>query len=180
GINATGGWFRMLAIGENTTGESGIDFKVNSITKGTLYFTSNSGFLTQPGGTMKISTSGDGLILQSNGNFSMGGTEAATGYRLSVHGKVMATDYTALSINNWPDYVFDNKYKLMPLTDVKNYINKHKHLPNIPAAAEIEKNGIQLGDMSKRLMEKVEELTLYILQLQDQVDELKKQIPSKK
>ncbi|MBK8496454.1 MAG: hypothetical protein IPL50_16690 [Chitinophagaceae bacterium] len=57
---------------------------------------------------------------------------------------------------------------------MKRFIHEKKHLPNIPAATEIEKNGIQLGDMSKRLMEKVEELTLYIIQLQEPVDELKK------
>jgi len=63
---------------------------------------------------------------------------------------------------------------------VKKFIDENNHLPNIPPAAEIEKNGVQLGDMSKRLIEKVEELTLYILQLQDQIDDLKKQIPVKK
>ena len=63
---------------------------------------------------------------------------------------------------------------------MKKFIDENNHLPNIPPAAEIEKNGVQLGDMSKRLIEKVEELTLYILQLQDQIDDLKKQIPVKK
>ncbi len=93
---------------------------------------------------------------------------------------MIATDFTTSAVAGWPDYVFGSEYKLKPLADVKTFIAENKHLPNIPSASEIEKNGIQLGDMSKRLMEKVEELTLYILQLQDQVDDMKKQMPQKK
>ena len=65
---------------------------------------------------------------------------------------------------------------MKPLSEVKQFIAENKHLPNIPPASEIEKSGVELGDMSKRLIEKIEELTLYILQQQDQIDELKKQI----
>jgi hypothetical protein len=115
-----------------------------------------------------------------NGQISMGGGgQTATGYSLNVEGKVIATDFTALPIPNWPDYVFDKNYRLLPIPELKKFIAQNNHLPNIPSAAEIEKEGIKLGDMSKRLMEKVEELTLYVIQLQDQVDLLKKELEAK-
>lgn len=102
-----------------------------------------------------------------NGTQLIGGNSAriATGYSLSVDGKIIAEEVKVQLSTSWPDYVFGKNYKLMPLEELEESINKNKHLPNIPAAAEIEKDGISLGDMNKRLMEKVEELTLYIIDL---------------
>ena len=93
----------------------------------------------------------------------------ATGYALSVDGRVIAEDFTTLNSTSWPDYVFENNYKLLSLEEVALYIQKNKHLPNIPAAAVIEKEGIKLGEMNKLLMEKVEELTLYIIELNKRI-----------
>jgi hypothetical protein len=118
------------------------------------------------------------IYLSENGHVNIGSGKKPLGYRLSVEGKVIATDFTTSAIANWPDYVFGNDYQLKPLADVKAFISENKHLPNIPSASEIEKNGIQLGDMTKRLMEKVEELTLYIIDLQEQMDALKKNMKS--
>jgi hypothetical protein len=73
----------------------------------------------------------------------------------------------------WPDYVFNKDYKLLPLTEVEQFITENQHLPNVPSAAEVEANGVELGEMNAILLQKVEELTLYIIQLQKQIDELK-------
>ena len=73
----------------------------------------------------------------------------------------------------FPDYVFQSNYELMNLYDLKNYITKYKHLPNIPTAAEVAQSGMDVGEMNRLLVEKVEELTLYTISLQDQIDELK-------
>lgn len=100
----------------------------------------------------------------------------AAGYNVSVHGKIMAEVMTVQAYASWPDYVFGKDYKLMPLDQLEQSILKNKHLPNVPAAAEIEKNGISLGDMSTRLMEKVEELTLYIIELNKKNAELEKRL----
>jgi hypothetical protein len=67
----------------------------------------------------------------------------------------------------WPDYVFDEKYELMSLEEVRAYIKEHGHLPNVPSATNVEENGVNLGEMAKITLEKVEELTLYILQQQE-------------
>jgi len=73
----------------------------------------------------------------------------------------------------WPDYVFEDDYNLLPLSEVEQYIQQNKHLPQIPSAREVEENGVELGDMQRKLLLKIEELTLYIIQMQKEIDELK-------
>lgn len=73
----------------------------------------------------------------------------------------------------WPDFVFENSYNLTPLNELETYINHHHHLPNIPSAATVAEEGIDLGKMNANLLQKVEELTLYLIDLQKQVNELK-------
>ena len=76
----------------------------------------------------------------------------------------------------WPDYVFDENYELMPLADVKRYIQQNGHLPNVPKASEVEANGVSLGETAKITMEKVEELMLYILQQQEEIEDQKETV----
>ncbi|HEX2627820.1 MAG TPA: hypothetical protein VHM26_02370 [Chitinophagaceae bacterium] len=121
-----------------------------------------------PGNQFGVMVHGD------NEQTSISGWKRGTGYELSVNGQIICEDVTMQAIGAWPDYVFEKDYKLMPLTGVKEFIETNKHLPNIPSAAVIEKQGIQLKDMTMKLIEKVEELTLYILQQQEQINELKK------
>ena len=73
----------------------------------------------------------------------------------------------------WPDYVFNKDYKLMSLHELEQFIKTNKHLPEIPSTKEVEENGINLGDIQAKLLLKVEELTLHIINLQKQIDELK-------
>jgi trimeric autotransporter adhesin len=84
-------------------------------------------------------------------------------YTLSVNGKVRATEVKVYT--NWADYVFDKDYKLKPLAEVELFIAQNQHLPDVPSAAEVEQNGIFVGEMSKIQMQKIEELTLYLLQI---------------
>jgi|GEM_PF-6524375 len=101
------------------------------------------------------------------GNVGIGNTtdnqDLASGYKLSVKGKVICEEVRVELEANWPDYVFEKDYNLKSLEEVENYIEKEGHLPNVPSAVEIESEGLQLGEMNKILMEKVEELTLYII-----------------
>jgi hypothetical protein len=78
----------------------------------------------------------------------------------------------------WPDYVFEEEYVLMPLNEIEKFIQEEGHLPNVPSAKEIEEDGQNLGDMNKILMEKVEELTLHLINQQKQIDELNKKVQS--
>jgi len=124
--------------------------------------------------------------LYVNGNVAIGTTDPK-GYKLAVAGNAIAESMTVRLQANWPDYVFKIGHNLMPLADVKTYIDKNQHLPEIPSAAEVEKDGQNLGEMNKLLLKKVEELTLYLIQQkqemekqkesqQQQIDELKQQI----
>lgn len=91
---------------------------------------------------------------------------------LSSNGKI-TTKEVLVTATGWPDYVFNENYKLKPLSEVEQFVKENKHLPGISTAKEIEQNGLSLGEMNKQLMQKVEELTLYVIQLQKEVDALK-------
>ncbi|MBK8821009.1 MAG: hypothetical protein IPN49_18715 [Saprospiraceae bacterium] len=93
----------------------------------------------------------------------------AVGYLLSVDGKIAAEEVLVDLDVDWPDYVFKNNYDLKSLEEVKNFIQEKGHLPNVPSAKEVENNGILLGNMNKVLLEKIEELTLYILQQEERM-----------
>ncbi|HSF88171.1 MAG TPA: hypothetical protein VLA46_02075, partial [Saprospiraceae bacterium] len=131
----------------------------------------------------------DFLIQQDAGNILMCGLEQGkvgigvqlaanlpTGYMLAVDGKIIGEEVRIQNSNNWPDYVFAEAYPLMPLDELKKTIAKHKHLPNIPSAAVIEAEGILIGDMQKRMMEKIEELTLYIIALHESNKQLQEEL----
>jgi hypothetical protein len=75
--------------------------------------------------------------------------------------------------NYWYDHVFHSDYQLRSLPELEQYIKQNNHLPEIPSAEEVQENGLDLGDMQGKLLQKVEELTLYILDLQKQINELK-------
>ena len=79
-----------------------------------------------------------------------------------------------------PDYVFEKNYDLRTLAEVEAYINQNKHLPEIPAAKEMEQNGVNLGEMNMMLLKKVEELTLYVIEQQKEIKELKKEMEQMK
>ncbi len=73
----------------------------------------------------------------------------------------------------WPDYVFSPDYRLLPLDSLRSYIVSNKHLPEMPSADSVTKNGVELGDGESRLLKKVEELTLYIIEQQKEIEEIK-------
>lgn len=91
---------------------------------------------------------------------------------LAVVGTVTAKKMK-VTLTGWADYVFEPDYKLPSLAEVQQHINTHKHLPDIPSAAAIERDGLDLGDMQRKQMQKIEELTLYILQQQKEIEVLK-------
>ncbi len=132
--------------------------------------------LRMDAGNGNISAVAQNIKLLPSGQVSIGvSVAAASGYKLTVDGKVLCEELKVkLRSSGWPDYVFAKNYNLPSLSELEKYIQDNKHLPNIPSAAEVDANGIEVGDMQKRMMEKIEELTLYIIQLQKQVDELKK------
>lgn len=93
-------------------------------------------------------------------------------YRLILDGKMIAEEVRIQNSTSWPDYVFADEYKLLSLKEVEESINQNHHLPGVPSAKEVESEGIALGEMSKILMEKIEELTLYTIKQQKEIDQL--------
>ena len=102
------------------------------------------------------------------------GTNNTQGYRLAVAGNVIAEEIKIALQTNWPDYVFETNYKLPTLDEVEKYIKANGHLINMPNAEEVKNNGIQLGEMNTKLLEKIEELTLYIIDQQKKINELER------
>lgn len=76
----------------------------------------------------------------------------------------------------WPDYVFEKDYHLLSLPELENFISENNHLPGIAPASEMQADGISVGEMQTKLMEKIEELTLYVIDLQKQNNDLQKQV----
>ena len=72
----------------------------------------------------------------------------------------------------WPDYVFGKEYNLMPLQELEQFVNENHHLPNVPTATSVAENGIDLGEMNAILLKKMEEMTLYIIQIEKRLSEL--------
>jgi hypothetical protein len=103
------------------------------------------------------------LTVLLNGDVGIGTTNPTQ--KLQVKGTVYSTEVKVdLAAGTGPDYVFEPTYDLKPLTEIETYIKENKHLPEVPSAKEMEKNGVQLGEMNMLLLKKVEELTLYVIE----------------
>ena len=116
------------------------------------------------------------FIAAATGNVGIG-TDNPT-YKLSVLGNIRSTEVVVET--GWADYVFDGKYKLTPLNEVEKFIEQNKRLPGIPSATEIVKNGLKLGDTQKMMMEKIEELTLYLIEANKRIEKLEQLVKEKK
>ena len=92
-----------------------------------------------------------------------------------VNGKIQLAEMRVTS-TAWADYVFKDNYKLMTLKDVESYIDDNGHLPGVPSASDVAKEGVNIGDMTKTLLEKVEELTLHMIELKKENEILKEKM----
>lgn len=116
------------------------------------------------------------MVLNSDGNLGIGTLYPSE--RLSVNGNILSKKVKVTQLG-WSDYVFYPSYKLPPLNEVESYIKLYQHLPDIPSAKEVEANGIDLGNNQAALLKKIEELTLYVIQQQKEINELRKIIKNK-
>lgn len=114
-------------------------------------------------------------VIKSN-ELLVGTSSGATGYIVSIGGKMIAEEVRVDLEAIWPDYVFDENYKLMPIQELDYFVSNNKHLPGIPSADKIKESGIMLGEMQTKTLEKVEEAMLYIIQLDSENKLLKGQI----
>jgi hypothetical protein len=160
-------------LGGNTLGKIGSRRGVNGY-DGTLIF------YTPDGATAAVT---ERMRINSFGNIGIGTASASE--KLSVNGNISAKKLIVTQ-TGWSDYVFDKDYKLRSLSSLETFINQNKHLPDIPSAKEVEEKGISVGDNQALLLKKIEELTLYMIEMNKKIEvlqnenlKLKKQIGKK-
>lgn len=107
------------------------------------------------------------------GKIGINTVNTAKGYALAVDGGIISTKVFIKEVKQWPDYVFNDDYTLMGLEDLKHYLADNKHLPGIPSEKEVLDQGYDLNEMQSAMLRKIEELTRYILLLQDEINALK-------
>jgi hypothetical protein len=191
-INNNKLYFRGAGDVNHGIGYNALGYSVD----GPVLFGYNGGLLASYNGSVQKAA----LRWDNNGNVSIGtfstygGTRltiggAATGndnmfdvvdqnnnvnFRVKASGYVYARDIT-VQVGIFPDFVFDSTYHLMPIHDLGNYVKIYHHLPGVPTAATVQQNGMSVGEMNVLLLQKVEELTLYMVELQKQIDALQLQ-----
>lgn len=136
-----------------------------------LYIDQNASF-SFIGGTNVLKLNGSGI---DGGSVSIGTYTTPAGYKLAVGGKIIAEEVKVQLEAEWPDFVFNKNYNLASLEEVEQQIQEKGHLKDIPSAKEVEKNGVSLGEMDAKLLQKVEELTLYMIELNKEVKNLKEE-----
>ncbi|MGH7493723.1 MAG: bZIP transcription factor [bacterium] len=114
------------------------------------------------------------VVINSLGNVGIGTVSPASGYRLSVNGKIRAKEVVVET--GWSDFVFDDDYALRPLAEVERFVKANKRLPEIPSAQEVTKKGVSVGEMQAKLLQKIEELTLYVIELKKENEQLQQRM----
>jgi hypothetical protein len=145
------------------TGDAGITYG----DYGPISPSTSFGFVIAP-----WSNTASGIRLDANGNVGIG-TATTGSSKLAVEGAITARKVIVTQANPFPDYVFDKNYRLSSLASVDQYIKAHHHLPDIPSADSVARNGLDLGGNQAALLKKIEELTLYVIDQQQQIARLK-------
>ncbi len=146
-----------LTIFQKHTGSTNTSF-----TNGDFIKRENTAFKIDGSGRVSVGSQTNGYKTQSTGFWNA---------ELQVNGTIVANK-VKVTLNDWADFVFDKNYKLNSLDYVEKYIKENHHLPNIPNAQEVDESGIDLGEMNKLLLQKVEELTLYVIELKKQNEKM--------
>ena len=135
----------------------------------------NASWQTATGGGGFWTDAGSGNLYNTNQNGSVciGLTTIPGDYKLAVKGNIITEKIkTRLHASGWPDFVFQEGYKLLSLEEIEQFIKQHKHLPEVPSAEEVGKNGLDLGDNQALLLKKIEELTLHMIEMNKKIENL--------
>lgn len=172
GIGTTSPAHKLEVRGSMTSSHDN-GHKVNLLTSG-----DGNSYLNFVGGasSSRIGFQIDGsskMSIYNNGSVAIG-TGSTGNHKLAVEGSIGAREIK-VEVGTWSDYVFETGYDLPTLEEVEQHIKEKGHLINIPSAKEVEQNGIELGELNKLLLEKIEELTLYVIQQQKLLEDLVQQ-----
>ena len=149
----------IIKIGENTTPN---EFSLQGMFLGT----------GESGNAIKFRSMWNDNLLTIKGNGQIGmGTFETGNHQLAVEGSIGAREIK-VEASGWSDFVFKKDYELRTLEEVEQHINEKGHLPEIPNEAEVTENGINLGEMNAKLLQKIEELTLYMIEMNKRMGQL--------
>lgn len=162
-VDTTGGWARSIRFrNENNNAVAAF-----GSLHGNAFIASGFDVNTDPVGYMSPQ-----LFIKSNGNVGIGTTSPLS--KLSVNGTIQAKE--VLVESGWSDFVFEETYNLPNLNQVEEFIKENKHLPDFPSAKQVMEEGLSISEMMKKQMQKIEELTLYVIEqnkkLKNQDDEI--------
>jgi hypothetical protein len=171
----TNGSFQIYS-NTNSTNGSYINMHGNgSFKPGTVVMVAGAGNANGAGDIEFFTGSDLQMQIRDNGKVSIGDEVIFGGphfnYRLSVDGKIVSKE-VVVTLDNWADYVFEPGYELPTLKEVSSFIDENGHLPGVPSREHVLEEGLNVGDMNEVMMKKIEELTLYIIKLEDKCDEL--------
>jgi hypothetical protein len=119
-----------------------------------------------------MTVKGDGSVII--GTTPKNVTPPSNGFLLTVKGKVLASE-VKVSVAALGDYIFSPGYRLRPLSEVEAFVKQNGHLPEVPSAAEVAKEGMNVGEMENTLLKKIEELTLYAIEQNKKLDALQQE-----
>lgn len=155
----------------------GLNFYTGNATSGTAPNLSAYQRMTiNTNGQVGIGTASPTALLTIGTPISTTGTLYTT-YNplLTVGGYILGQGFSCIAPPNWADYVFDKNYKLTPLKEVEKYVKENHHLPEVPSAEDLQKNGLDLSEMLNMHMKKIEELTLHMIEMEKKIESLEKE-----
>ena len=152
-------------LNDRSTSSTWFDFRVDH----------NKLVIGQGNNTDEFNRMIDNQLVLQNGKVGIGTSDFSGSHKLRVEGSIGAREIK-VEASGWSDFVFENDYKLRTLEEVEQYINQKGHLPEIPCEAEVTENGINLGEMNAKLLQKIEELTLYLIEQNKENQEQRKLI----
>jgi hypothetical protein len=164
-----------------TTANATAQITYSSLTKGEWYYfiadsyNGNMGTFTlcvDGGSGSEMNTLCKGIFCDGNGAMGINTSIIPEGFKLSVKGKIIAEGVKVDLQSKWPDFVFKSNYDLTELADLKKYIELHGHLPNIPSEEEVKKDGLDLAAMNALLLQKIEEMTIHLIRVEERVKAL--------
>ncbi|MEQ9006472.1 MAG: hypothetical protein RLP12_01210 [Ekhidna sp.] len=172
GTSAIGNYLFTLRQSETGAG-NGMRITNGSGTQHMQLWSGGSGVVIDAEGNANLhlrTNNTDRLFIQNNGQVGIG-TNSMGSHQLAVEGSIGAREIK-VEASGWSDFVFEKDYELRTLEEVEQHINENGHLPEIPSEEEVTENGVNLGEMNAKLLQKIEELTLYMIDMNKRMNQL--------
>jgi len=178
-VGASNNTFKIQHSGGSSGGACRLQMAYGVSNLGFIEFPVSRAFLHAPRIAASFGfDSSDLMEIWSDGRVKIGTTPMPGGYKLFVEEGILTEKVKVAikSTTDWSDYVFATDYDLMPLSEVEAFTKENNHLPNVPSAKEMVENGLDVASMDAKLLEKIEELTLYLIEQKKEIEKLKTEV----